>query len=95
MDIANVSVFEALMIVCFGAAWPFSIVKSHMSRSTAGKSVVFLVVVFVGYVSGCVHKCLYDLDPVIWLYALNAIMVFVDICLYARNRCYELQLAAA
>lgn len=91
----NISIFEALMIICFGAAWPFSIFKSYDSRQTAGKSAIFLYVVLVGYASGCVHKFRHDLDPVIWLYALNGIMVSVDICLYHRNRRYERAQAAA
>lgn len=80
------SVFEILMLVCFGAAWPFSIAKSWRSRSNAGKSLLFLLVVFIGYVSGIIHKALYAPDPVIGLYALNGTMVLADMLLYARNR---------
>lgn len=82
------SPFEALMILCFGAAWPLSIIKSIHSRSTSGKSILFLCVVFIGYVSGCIHKFKYNMDPIIWLYVLNAVMVAIDIALYYRNsRC--------
>lgn len=80
------SPFEAIMLVCFGAAWPFSIYRSWKSGATAGKSVVFLMVVFTGYVSGVVHKFLYDPDPIIYLYAANGAMVFTDILLYFRNK---------
>ncbi len=89
------SFFEALMILCFGAAWPFSIHKSYRSRKTAGKSVFFLYVVFLGYVSGCIHKLRYSPDAIIWLYALNGFMVLIDICLYHRNRRYEAVAAEA
>jgi hypothetical protein len=41
--------------------------------------------VFVGYVSGVMHKLLYSLDVVVWLYALNGIMVATDMCIYGRN----------
>jgi hypothetical protein len=81
-----VSVFEILMLVCFGAAWPLSIAKSWRSRSNAGKSILFLLVVFVGYVAGTLHKALYARDPVILLYILNGTMVLTDMVLYARNR---------
>jgi len=81
-----VSVFEILMLVCFGAAWPFSIVRSWRSRSNAGKSFPFLLVVFTGYVSGTLHKLLYAPDPVIALYIANGAMVAIDMLLYARNR---------
>ena len=79
------SVFEAVMLICFGAAWPASIYRSYVSRTTAGKSIVFLAVIFVGYLAGIGHKILYNFDGVMWLYALNAVMVFVDILLYWRN----------
>lgn len=80
------SIFEIIMLVCFGAAWPFSIFKSYRSRSNKGKSVIFLFIVFTGYVAGVLHKICYDDDPVIFLYMLNGIMVFVDIIIFYRNR---------
>ncbi|MBW8035058.1 MAG: hypothetical protein FVQ79_05345 [Planctomycetes bacterium] len=83
------SIFEAVMLVCFGAAWPASIYRSYVSRTTAGKSIVFLVVIFVGYLAGIAHKVTHNLDVVTWLYAINAVMVFADIMLYWRNRRIE------
>lgn len=80
------SPFEILMLVCFGAAWPFSIYRSWKSRQTAGKSVAFLYIVFIGYLSGVAHKVLYSPDKVVVLYAANGAMVLIDILLYYRNR---------
>ena len=80
------SIFEIAMLVCFGAAWPFSLCRSFRSRTNAGKSLFFLGVVFLGYVSGILHKIFFSPDPVIWLYVLNGIMVGGDIFLYFRNR---------
>ena len=80
------SPFEIGMLLCFGAAWPFSICRSYTSRQNAGKSVVFLYVVLAGYVSGVLHKLLYSFDKVIYLYMLNGLMVLTDIVLYYRNR---------
>jgi cation transport ATPase len=82
----HMSPFEVAMLVCFGAAWPASIYRSWTSRTVAGKSLVFLVIVFAGYVAGIMHKVFYNPDLVLWLYALNALMVLVDIGLYLRNR---------
>ena len=79
------SPFEALMIACFGAAWPVSIWKSFTSRRNEGKSFLFLWVIFAGYLSGVLHKVLFNFDIVIALYVANAVMVFIDICLYIRN----------
>lgn len=82
------SFFEVIMLICFGAAWPFSIYKSLTTHSTGGKSLPFLVIVFLGYIAGILHKYYYDRDIVIYLYLLNLVMVAVDILLYLRNsRC--------
>jgi hypothetical protein len=90
-----VSPFEIAMLVCFGAAWPVSIVKSLRTRQVAGKSLFFLVIILVGYAAGILHKALYRYDLVIWLYALNAAMVAADIFLYLRNRMYHVRASLA
>ncbi len=79
------SVFEVLMLLCFGAAWPFSIYKSYKSKTNNGKSIIFLLVVMTGYLSGILHKMFYSYDPVIFLYAINFIMVGTDAILWFRN----------
>ena len=80
------SIFEAGMLICFGAAWPVSIYKSIKSKSVEGKSLMFLLIVFIGYISGFIHKFIYNRDLVIYLYAANGIMVAIDMVLYFRNR---------
>jgi len=80
------SIFEALMLVCFGAAWPFSIYRSYKSKTNGGKSLVFLFIVLLGYGFGITHKLLYSFDKVIWLYAVNCMMVGTDIVLFFRNQ---------
>lgn len=79
------SIFEITMLLCFAAGWPFSIYKSYVSRVNGGKSLPFLVIVFVGYIAGIMHKVIYNFDGVIYLYILNGAMVFIDIMLYCRN----------
>ncbi len=83
------SVFEIAMLICFGFAWPFSIAKSWKSRSTKGKSAVFLFVVLAGYAAGIIHKILYSRDIVIAFYALNSCLVAADITIFFRNRMIE------
>jgi hypothetical protein len=80
-----VSIFEAMMLLCFGAAWPSSIYKSYTSRTSKGKSIVFLVIVLIGYTAGILHKIFYNFDMVIYLYIINMLMVLADIFLYFRN----------
>jgi hypothetical protein len=89
-DIA--SWFEAAMLVCFGASWPVSILKTWRARTVRGKSLIFLLLILVGYISGILAKCLTAWSAptaipwVTWLYALNAAMVFVDIGSYLYLR---------
>jgi hypothetical protein len=80
------SIFEILMLLCFGAAWPLNIYKSLVTKQTAGKSVVFLFVVMAGYVAGIVHKVLNSFDLVAYLHLLNLLMVGFDTVLYFRNK---------
>ena len=79
------SVFEIIMLVCFGAAWPVSIYKSWTAKNTAGKSVLFLYAILIGYIAGVLHKIFFAFDGVIYLYILNGLMVTTDIILYYRN----------
>ncbi len=80
------SIFEIIMLICFGAAWPLSIYKSYKSKSTQGKSGSFLVVILIGYAAGILNKFYYNFDNVVYLYALNMIMVALDLVLYMRNQ---------
>lgn len=78
------SIFEALMLICFGVSWPVSIIKSIRTRVVKGKSPLFMIILSVGYTSGLAHKFLYSLDWITALYALNLILVLTDLTLYYR-----------
>ena len=75
------SVFEAIMLICFGASWPLAIYKTYKSKNPVGKSLPFLYLVFIGYSSGICHKIFIDYNWVISLYIINLLMVGVDIAL--------------
>lgn len=49
-------IFEAFMVLCFGISWPTSILKSYTSRTAKGKSIIFLVFIFIGYTFGILSK---------------------------------------
>lgn len=87
----NFSFFETGMLLCFGIAWPVNIYKSVKSKSTGGKSLMFQIVILIGYASGIIHKILYSHDIVLALYILNTIMVSVDTVLFLRNKRNELE----
>lgn len=80
------SFLEAIMLLCFGAAWPFSIARSIRAGTAKGKSPFFLIILQVGYIAGIVNKILYHYDFVLYLYILNFIMVSTDLVLWFRNR---------
>lgn len=37
---------EIVMIVSFGASWPLNVLKSYRARTTKGKSLAFLLLIF-------------------------------------------------
>jgi len=79
-----VSIFEVLMLICFGLSWPVSIGKTVRTKVVAGKSPVFMSIIIAGYASGIFHKVFYSFDWVIWLYVINLVLVAIDMCLYFR-----------
>ena len=80
--------FEIIMVVSFGASWPFNVIKSYKARTTKGKSLGFLCLIFFGYIAGICSK-LIEFNPAKWyvlfFYVLNLVMVGTDLCLYYRN----------
>lgn len=80
------SIFEVVMLLCFGLAWPFSIYKSWKTRKNGSKSLIFLTALIIGYISGIIHKIIYNFDGVIYLYILNAIMVSIEIIFFIHNK---------
>ena len=86
-------ILEVIMVVSFGASWPLNVLKSYRARTTKGKSLWFLCLIFFGYIAGIASKLLneaYMADfaakwYILFFYILNLIMVGADLCLYARN----------
>lgn len=87
-------IFEVIMVVSFGASWPFNVMKSYRARTTKGKSLLFLLLIFFGYIAGIISKLINDAYMavfaqkwyVLFFYVLNLIMVGTDLVLYARNK---------
>ena len=79
------SIFEIIILLCFASACPFSIYKSYTSRQTAGKSLLFMYTIEIGYIAGMSHKFVYNMDGVFYLYLFNFSLVLIDIGLYYRN----------
>jgi len=85
---------EAVMMICFGISWPANIIKSWKTRSTRGKSLLFLVLVITGYLCGIIAKLAAGrINYVLVCYFINFFMVSADIALYIRN--YRLDCSGA
>lgn len=85
-----VSIFESVMLICFGISWPISVYKSITSKSTKGKSCVFIIAILIGYIAGIAGKIISgNINYVLCLYVLNFIVVSTDLGLYFRNKKYE------
>lgn len=88
MDIA---VFlEICMLVIFGCSWPANIHKSITSRTTLGKSLLFELLVIVGYMCGLAAKIIIYkrtgvLQTSFWFYIADILLVSTDVALYFRN----------
>ena len=86
-------ILEITMIVSFGASWPLNVMKSWKARTTKGKSLPFLCLIFFGYIAGIASKLLNEAYMasfaekwyVLFFYVLNLIMVGTDLVLYYRN----------
>ena len=84
------ALLETAMLLCFGASWPISVYKSWKTRSTKGKSLLFLVLIDLGYVAGITRKIMLSAYEIsFYFYILNFLMVLADVCLYFANRARE------
>ena len=85
---------EILMIVSFGCSWPMNVIKSYKARTTKGKSLAFLLLIFFGYIAGIASKFVNPVYMaqigekwyVLFFYFLNWFMVGCDLLLYIRNK---------
>ena len=85
---------EITMIVSFGISWPLNVIKSYKARTTKGKSLAFLFLIFFGYIAGIASKLVNEAYManfsqkwyVLFFYVLNFIMVSADLLMYVRNK---------
>ena len=92
------TICEILMVICFGASWPFNIIKAYKSKSTKGTSLQFMSLIDFGYVCGMANKMmtLADKGSLTWLqwvafafYIVNFALVTTGIVIYFRNKKLE------
>jgi len=85
-------ILEFTMLALFGVSWPFNLAKSIRSRSTKGKSLLFLILIDLGYVAGIVSK--FFSKSFVWktdwwvfaIYVVNFLFVSADLAMYFINK---------
>jgi hypothetical protein len=79
-------ILEAAMVISFGISWPMSIIKSYRSRTNQGKSIIFILLIMLGYICGIFSKIFANaITYVFAFYVINLVMVGIDCALYLRN----------
>ena len=80
-------ILECVMLVCFGISWPISVYKSYKTRSTKGKSLIFMIAIILGYIAGITSKFISgNLNYVVGLYIFNVLVVCLDLTLFLINK---------
>ena len=86
-------ILEIAMIVSFGISWPLNAVKAYKAGSAKGASIMFLLLIFFGYICGIASKfsseaymsAFSEKWYVLVFYFINLITVSVNILIYIRN----------
>lgn len=81
-----VQIFETCMLICFGLSWPFNISKSLRAKTAKGKSMLFEVIIIIGYLMGLAGKIVSgNVTYVAAVYVIDILMVSTDLILTIRN----------
>lgn len=91
------SIFEIVMVLCFGASWPFNIIRSYKARTAKGTSLQFTLLIGIGYIGGILSKVFAAINhgAGYWdalkilafvFYFVNLAMIVTGIAIYFRNK---------
>ena len=85
-----VGIFEAAMLVCFAASWPFNLRRAYLARTNVGTSITFMSIVLIGYLFGVANKLVNDdINYVLAFYILDIALVSAGVLIYIRNRRFD------
>jgi nitrogen fixation/metabolism regulation signal transduction histidine kinase len=80
------SLFETLMLVCFGLSWPINMMKAYKARTAKGTSLPFLLLIITGYLGGIAAKIISgNINYVLVVYLINLAIVLLNLAVYFRN----------
>lgn len=80
------SIFETIMLICFGLSWPINVMKAYKARTAKATSLPFILLIFTGYVAGITAKVISgQINYVLAVYIINIAIVSLNILVYFRN----------
>lgn len=89
------SVFESIMLICFGLSWPLNVIKAYKARTARGTSLPFIMLIIIGYIAGITAKLVTgQTNYVLVVYLLNLAIVSMNVVVYFRNMSLDKKRAA-
>ena len=80
------SIFETVMLVCFGFSWPLNVIKAYKAKTAKGTSLPFIFLIITGYIAGISAKLISgQINYVLIAYMLNLAIVSLNVIVYFRN----------
>ena len=80
------SIFETVMLVCFGFSWPLNVIKAYKAKTAKGTSLPFVLLIITGYIAGISAKLISgQINYVLIAYILNLAIVSLNVIVYFRN----------
>ncbi|MEE1321606.1 MAG: hypothetical protein UHM85_08760 [Acutalibacteraceae bacterium] len=80
------SIFETVMLLCFGFSWPMNLIKAYNAKTAKGTSLPFILLIIIGYVAGIIAKIVTgQTNYVLAAYVLNLAIVLLNLVIYFRN----------
>ena len=80
------SIFETVMLVCFGFSWPLNVIKAYKAKTAKGTSLPFILLIITGYIAGISAKIISgQINYVLIAYILNLTIVSLNVIVYFRN----------
>lgn len=80
------SIFESIMLICFGISWPLNVIKAFKAKTAKGMSLPFILLIIIGYIAGITAKLItHQVNYVLIVYLLNLAIVSLNIAVYCRN----------
>ena len=80
------SIFETVMLVCFGFSWPLNVIKAYRAKTAKGTSLPFILLIIAGYIAGISAKLITgQINYVLIAYILNLAIVSLNVVVYFCN----------